>query len=156
MPVPAQVLLDSLIGEWRGSGTVELPTMDPRPFDEVIRFSRRNERSIDYWQRAEDADGELLHSEAGIWVVAGAARLEISVALPASVEISEGEVAGDGSFAAESTTVSRSGHGPELRGLRRRYHVDGDTLDCDVDLASAKFPMTFHLRASLTRVAAQP
>ena len=147
----AAQMLDALNGEWRGSGTVETPAVAPVDFVETIRFSRRSETSLDYWQRAEDADAKLLHSEAGIWRLGSEGRLELTIALPGSVEVAEGEVA-DGSLETTSTSVGRAATSTRFVGAIRRYRLDGDVLDYDVDLASTNFPMSFHLRATLRRV----
>lgn len=148
----AQVMLDALIGEWHGEGTVGMPTMGPIEFTEVVRFSRRDARSLDYWQRAVSADGssELLHGETGIWRLGSDGRLEVSIAFPGATEITEGTVSG-GSVELVSTAVGRAPTSTRFVGARRRYHVSGDTLEYDADLESVNFPMSGHVHSALRR-----
>ena len=148
---PAAALLDAIEGEWRGSGSVETPHIAPIDFVETIRFSRRSPTSLDYWQRAERPDGEMLHSEAGIWRLGSAGRLEVTVAFPGATEVAEGAVI-DGSLETTSTAVGRAATSMNFVSAKRRYRLAGDALDYDVDLASRNFPMSFHLRASLRRI----
>lgn len=156
---PALVLLDALEGEWRGGGTVETPTSPAQDFTETMRFWRRSETSLDYWQRAVGTDGQQLHDEVGVWRLGSAGRLELTIAFGGSVEVAEGAVevaegaVSGGSLETASTFVGRAETSTKFMGTRRRYHLGGAVLDYDVDLASTNFPMSFHLRATLHRVA---
>ena len=151
---PALALLDGLEGEWRGSGTVVVPGIEPAPFDEVIRFSRRNPTSLDYWQRAvAPGTDDLMHSEAGIWRLGSEGRLELTIALPGSVEIAEGMVV-DGRFDTVSTATARAATSHNFRAAKRRYVLAGDRLEYDAQLESVHFPMTDHLSATLHRSSA--
>ena len=152
MPDPALAFLDALEGEWRGPGTVEMPTMSPVDFVESVRFGRRDPTSLDYWQRAERADrsGELLHSEAGIWRHGSAGRLEVSIALEGATEIAEGAVV-DGLLETVSTSVGRAATSTRFRLARRRYRLEGDTLTYDSWLESTSFPMSDHVSSLLRR-----
>ena len=147
---PALAMLERLQGEWVGGGTVQTPTMGPIDFTEEIRFWRRNETSLNYHQRAVRADGQLSHSEVGIWRLGSPGRLELTIALPGSTEVAEGEVV-DGSIETTSTAVGRASTSTKFEGAQRRYHLTGDRLDYEVDLASTNFPMSFHLRATVRR-----
>ncbi len=144
-------MLDALEGEWRGSGRAETPTAAPVDFSETIRFTRRNETALDYWQHAEDGEGHQRHGESGVWRVGEEGHLELAIAFGGTTEIAEGAVV-DGSFETTSTSVGRAATSMNFRAARRRYHLDGDTLDYEVDLESAHFPMSFHLRATLHRL----
>lgn len=148
---PALAMLNDLLGAWRGSGSVETPTVPALAFSDEIRFWRRNGTSINYYQRAVRADGQLSHSEVGVWRLGAPGRLEITVALAGSTEVAEGAVI-DGSIETATTAVGRATTSTRFMGARRRYHLDGDTLNYEVDLASVNFPMTFHLRAVVTRI----
>jgi hypothetical protein len=39
----------------------------------------------------------------------------------------------------------------DVRGLERRYQVDGDALRYQIDMATGTTPMTLHLTADLRR-----
>ena len=145
-------MLDALVGEWRGPGTVAMPGMEPVAFSEVIRFSRRSPTSIDYWQRAERANtGELLHSEAGIWRLGSEGHLELTIALPGSTEIAEGAVV-DGTLETVSTSTARAATSMNFRLAERRYRLNGDALAYEARLESVHFPMSDHVAAELRRV----
>ena len=148
---PALALLDALEGEWQGGGTVETPTSPAQPFTETMRFWRRSATSLDYWQRAVGTTGEQLHDEVGVWRLGAPGRLELTIALAGSVEVAEGEVIDD-RLETASTAVARAATSTRFAGTRRRYHLHGDLLDYDVDLASTNFAMAFHLRATVRRV----
>lgn len=150
---PALKFLNALEGEWRGPGTVQMPTMAPVAFVEIVRFSRRDARSLDYWQRAERVDDthELLHSEVGIWRLGGMGRLEISIALEGATEIAEGAVQ-DQSIETVSTSVGRAATSTRFRLAHRRYRLDGDVLSYDSSLESTSFPLSDHVSSVLRRV----
>ncbi len=147
----ARAMLDALEGEWHGGGRAETPIAAPVDFSETIRFTRRNETALDYWQHAEDREGRQRHGEAGVWRVGTEGRLELAIAFGGTTEIAEGAVVG-GSLATTSTSVGRAETSMNFQAARRRYRLDGDTLEYEVDLESAHFPMSFHLRAMLHRV----
>lgn len=141
----------SLVGSWRGRGTISLPSMAPRDYDEEVRFAVRSPVSLDYWQRAIDAvDGSMLHSEAGIWRVAAADTVELSIALPGATEVSEGVLDGD-SIVVASTKVGRAATGARLVRTARRYEVRGDTMSVEIAIATEAFPIVGHIRGELTR-----
>jgi nitrobindin-like protein len=148
---PALALLDALEGEWDGGGTVETPILAQLAFTEEVRFWRRDPTSLNYYQRAVRADGQLSHSEVGIWRLGSPGRLELTIALPGSTEVAEGSVA-DGSIETTTTVVGRAATSMRFRGARRRYRLAGDTLEYEVDLASVNFPMSFHVRATVHRI----
>jgi hypothetical protein len=149
---PARAFLEGLEGEWRGGGSVETPTSPAQDFTETMRFWRRSETSVDYWQRAVGASGELLHDEVGVWRLGSAGRLELTIAIAGSVEVAEGAVT-DRELETATTSFARAETSTRFAGTRRRYHLGGDRLDYDVELASTNFPLSFHLRATVRRVA---
>jgi hypothetical protein len=143
-------ILDALEGEWTGGGTVQTPTLAPIDFTEEIRFWRRDETSLNYYQKSVRADGQLSHSEVGIWRIGAPGHLELTIALAGSTEVAEGEVI-DGSIETTSTAVGRASTSTRFQSARRRYRLAGDELMYEVDLASTNFPMSFHLKANLRR-----
>jgi hypothetical protein len=146
----ASDVLAWLLGEWRGRGIVSVPVMPRRDYDEVVRFTRRSEGSIDYWQRAVDLhDGSLLHSELGIWRVVDG-RIEVSVALPGASEVSEGSVTDQGIVLA-STSVGRASAGAPLIGTARRYELTNDSISYEISIATDRAPTFGHLRGQLHR-----
>ena len=152
---PAAEMLQALDGEWFGAGTVQIPGSEPIAFTDEIRFWRRSETSLNYYQRALRANGEVSHSEVGVWRLGSPGRLELTIALAGSTEVAEGEVI-DGGLETTSTAVGRATTSTKLIGAKRRYRVSGDTLSYEVDLETVNFAMTFHLRATMDRRAPHP
>jgi len=154
-PEPTDVL-SSLIGEWRGGGVVSLPATAPLDYAEDVVFARRSEASLDYRQRAVDrSDGSMLHSESGIWHLAGAGRMVISIALPGATELSEGTLTGRG-IDLRSTAVSRVAAGPHLVATHRRYELGIDSIRYEIAIATDRSPSFAHLRGELHRVGDGP
>jgi hypothetical protein len=149
--IAAMSTLTALVGTWRGTGVVELPSMEPIDFEEEIRFARRSPDSLDYWQRAVAArDKSMLHSESGIWRTTAAGALEVTVALPGATEVSEGTI-GNGSIRLSSTAVGVAATGAMLRSTVRRYDIAGDVISYEISIATASFSTTGHIRAYLRR-----
>lgn len=147
---PAAAMLEALEGDWLGAGTVQIPGSEPIDFTDEIRFWPRNETSLNYYQRAVRATGELSQSEVGVWRLGAPGRLELTIALPGSTEVAEGQVI-DGAIETTSTAVGRAATSTRLVGAKRRYRVAGDILTYEVDLETVNFAMTFHLRATMAR-----
>lgn len=144
-------VLASLVGTWRGRGTLSMPSKAPREFDEEVRFTVRTPASLDYWQRATDAvDGSMLHSESGIWRVTKADTFELSVALPGAAEVSEGAIDGAAVVLA-STALARANTGVGLVGTARRYEVRGDTMAYEIGITTERFAIPGHIKGDLRR-----
>jgi subtilisin family serine protease len=144
-------VLGDLIGTWRGSGVAELPSTEPVRFHEEIRFTRRSETSLHYWQRATgQAEGALLHSEAGIWRTTDAGGVEISIALPGATEMSEGTLA-PGSIWVSSTAIARAATAARLTDVVRNYSLGPDRIDYEISIGTEGFALRGHIRGSLAR-----
>lgn len=138
-------ILATLIGQWRGHGIVSLPSVRPRAYDEEVRFARRSDRSLDYWQRAADAQtGEMLHSESGIWRVADLGDVEISIALPGATEVSEGSVAGR-RLELTSSAIGRAITGARLVGTERLYELRAEEVHYEIAIATETSPIFGHI-----------
>ena len=143
--------LTSLVGTWHGGGTVWLPSMAPREYEEEIRFSVRSPSSLDYWQRATDpADGAMLHSESGIWRVTAAGSLELSVALPSATEVSEGTIE-TGAISLASIAIGLAAGGARLVATTRRYTLGPDAVAYEIEIATEAFPLAGHLHGEVRR-----
>lgn len=146
----ASETFEGLIGVWHGEGSGDYPTIEPFSFVEEIRFRRVAEDALGYEQRATTADGELLHTEVGIWRLRPSGRLEVSIAFPSVAEVTEGMI-DDGRVELESTSVGRATLGAQLRSARRTYTLDGGSLTYDIEMAARDVPMTWHLSAVMRR-----
>lgn len=147
----ALAVLDALVGTWKGQGHGDFPTMDPFDYDEEIVFSRLDERSIGYQQRAWDtSDGEILHYENGVWRISADGRFEVTVAMPGVAEVSEGTTE-DGTIRLMSSSMRRAARGAALVASERTYELRGDALTYDIHMGTVPVPVQPHIRAALAR-----
>jgi hypothetical protein len=146
--------LGFLLGTWSGEGTGSYPTIEPFTYRETLRFDHVGEPYLMYVQESWSPDGEPVHFERGfLRPGAGSGDVELVLAHPIGVtEIAYGRLdGGDMRLSARDATIRRSATGSDVRGLERRYHVDGDALTYELDMATGTTPITLHLAASLRR-----
>ena len=141
-----------LIGTWRGEGEGTYPTTEPFQYREEMRFEHVGEAFVLYTQQSWLAhDDSPSHFERGIVRPAGDGRVEFALAHPIGVvEISEGTLEGT-DIEVASTSIEHSATADPVTGLVRRYHVEGDVLHYELDMAMQATPMTFHVRGALRR-----
>jgi hypothetical protein len=79
--------------------------------------------------------------------------VELVLAHPIGVtEVAHGRVDdGDIRLRGEELAIGRAATGLDVRGLERRYRVDGEALSYEIDMATGTTPMTLHLTADLRR-----
>ena len=143
-------MVDHLVGSWRGSGAGTFGG-EPFEFDEWIEFDPLGPRGLYYGLRAVSPDGDLFHTESGIWLV-GDEKATITVALPRATEISEGEVDGhEIRLASTAVSVASTVTEPHLISTARWYSCDGTTLSYDVAIGLSGIPENRHVWAELSR-----
>jgi hypothetical protein len=145
-----------LLGTWSGDGTGSYPTIEPFTYRETLRFDHVGEPYLLYIQESWSPEGEPVHFERGfLRPGADPGDVELVLAHPIGVtEIGYGRLDdGDLRVSAGDATIGRSATGLDVHGLERRYHVDGDALTYELDMATGTTPMTLHLTASLWRQA---
>jgi hypothetical protein len=152
--------LAGLVGTWVGEGHGHYPTIDDFAYREQVTVGHVGKPFLAYAQRTRHPDtGAPMHAETGyLRPVPHADQLGIELVLAhpfGVVEVEEGTVsAGDDGevvLALETTTVGVTTTAKDVRGLRRRFVLAGDTLSYDVWMAHADTPMTHHLAAVLHR-----
>ena len=143
-----------LLGTWRGEGRGGFPTIDPFSYREEIIFEHVGEPYLLYRQESWGLeDGAPLHFERG-FLRPGAAGVELCLAHPLGLtEIAHGSL-DDMALTLEATVpaIGRTDTGLDVRGLTRRYQVQGDQLTVALDMSTGSTPMTRHLDATLRRV----
>jgi hypothetical protein len=143
-----------LLGTWRGDGSGSYPTIDPFGYRETLSFDHVGDAWLSYIQESWGVDGEPLHFERGfLRPGASAGDLELVLAHPIGVtEVAHGRFdGGELRLRGEELAIGRAATGLDVRGLERRYRVDGDALTYEIDMATGATPMTLHLSASLRR-----
>ena len=145
--------LSFLVGTWRGSGHGEFPTLDDFDYGEVMTFEHVGDPFLLYSQRSWLAsDGTPLHFEGG-FLRPGAepGEVELALAHPLGLtEIAEGRLDGT-TLRLATREVGRTSTGMAVRGLLRRYRIEGDVLRYELDMATDDTRMARHLTAELRR-----
>jgi len=80
-------------------------------------------------------------------------EVELVLAHPIGVtEVAHGRLDGaELRLRGEELAIGRAATGLDVRGLERRYRIDGDALTYEIDMATGATPMTLHLTGSLRR-----
>ena len=143
-----------LLGTWRGNGTGSYPTIESFAYRETVTFAHVGDAWLSYLQESWSPGGEPLHFERG-FMRPGATPgdVELVLAHPIGVtEVAHGRVeGGEIRLRGEELGIARAATGSDVRGLERRYRVDGDALGYEIDMATGTTPMTLHLAGSLRR-----
>jgi nitrobindin-like protein len=143
-----------LLGTWRGEGSGSYPTIEPFAYRERLTFDHVGDAWLSYVQESWSLDDEPLHFERGfLRPGATAGEVELVLAHPIGVtEVAHGRVdGGDIHLRGEELGIGRAATGMDVRGLERRYQVEGDALRYQIDMATGTTPMTLHLTADLRR-----
>jgi hypothetical protein len=159
-PHPALGPLADLLGTWSGEGRGDYPTIEPFGYLEDVTFGHVGKPFLAYGQRTRHPEtGAPMHAEAGYLRPADPAgadgtqplAVEFVLAHPTGIaEVEEGTFV-DGVLDLRTTSVGRTGTAKAVRGLRRRFVLDGDRLTYDLWMAHADTPETHHLQANLQR-----
>jgi hypothetical protein len=150
---PEVTALALLLGTWSGSGEGHYPTISPFRYTEQVTFGHVGQPFLAYTQQTWHPDTAApMHAEVGYLRGVSGDAVELVLAHPTGiVEVEEGRF--DGAvLELATTTVGRTTTAKEVRSLRRRFELDGDTLRYDVWMAHADTPESHHLHAELSRV----
>lgn len=142
------------LGTWRGEGTGSYPTIETFRYREMLTFAHVGDAWLSYIQESWGHEDEPLHFERG-FLRPGAAPgdVELVLAHPIGVtEVAHGRLDGtELRLRGEEVGITRAATGSDVRGLVRRYAVDGDTLTYELDMATGTTPLTLHLAGRLRR-----
>jgi nitrobindin-like protein len=149
--------LSFLLGTWRGTGAGDYPTIEPFSYREELVFDHVGEPFLLYRQESWDASsGDPLHFERGFLRPGETdGSVELCLAHPLGLtEIAIGTADGT-SLALEAgpTQIGRTDTGSDVTRLLRRYRVTDDVLTYELDMATDRTPLTWHLAATLERSA---
>ncbi|WP_026917291.1 FABP family protein [Gordonia shandongensis] len=144
--------LATFAGLWRGPGEGHYPTIDDFTYTEEIELTEvPGKPFLSYRSRTRAGDdGRALHTEVG-YLRPVADGVELLITQPTGfTEIHR--ASGDGSLLDfDEHDLGVSPDAKDVRSVRRRWRIDGDTLQYDLWMAFADIPMTHHLRAELRR-----
>lgn len=149
---PDVEVLAFLLGEWRGEGRGEYPTIEDFGYREEVVFGHVGKPFVSYTQRTWALDdGRPLHTEAGYLRPQPEGRLELVVARPSGLAEVDDGVVRDGHVELTSTLVARTPTAKEVTEVRRVIDVDGDVMHYELEMAAVGQPRQFHLEAELRR-----
>ncbi|MDQ6875529.1 MAG: FABP family protein [Actinomycetota bacterium] len=153
---PALLPLLPLVGRWRGTGTVEYPTIESREYAQDLRFSHDGRPFLAYRSRSWiiDADGRPVRPaarEVGWWRPQPDDNFEVLLAHPTGiVEVYYGRVDGT-RFELATDAVVRTASAKKVTANTRLYGIVDGALLYRADMAAVGQPLQSHLAARLVR-----
>jgi THAP4-like, heme-binding beta-barrel domain len=147
--------LGFLLGTWQGTGTGDYPTIEPFAYREKLVFEHVGEPFLLYRQESWDATSrEPLHFERG-FLRPGESEgsVELCMAHPLGLtEIAYGTADGTSvTLEAGPAGIGRTLTGEDVTRLLRRYRLTEDRLTYELDMATDRTPLTWHLASTLER-----
>lgn len=153
---PDLMPLAFLIGQWRGNGHGDYPTIDPFDFGQELGFTHDGRPFLHYFSRTwllddDGAEVRPLALETGFFRPQPDGELEVVLAHPTGiVEIYYGSVDG-AKIELATDAVARTKSAKEYSGGHRLYGlVEGDLL-WGFDMAAVGEPIQSHVWARLQR-----
>lgn len=151
-------VLDLLQGTWQGEGRGYFPAVNSFDHRNTLTFTRRNEKTLAYEQRAQkryDRQTEWLesHWESGFIRVLESGELELVSAQIGRAEVLIGSVESlDDKFRIHFVSKSIM-NDPRMISSARTFALEGDTLRYEMEMHTTKVNQaTPHLKITLQRV----
>lgn len=145
--------LAALLGTWRGQGHGEYPTISSFDYADEWVFSHTGKPFVAFVQRTRSPVGAPMHTEAGY--LRATPAVEIVAALPTGqTELGTGtaEVSDGVLLVSTDAEVRCTASAKTVDRIVRRFRLEGDVLDYDMEMAAVGVGLTLHLRSRLTRV----
>jgi len=151
-------VFDLLEGTWRGEGRGGYPTVTSFDYRETLTFTRRDEKTLAYEQRAQkryDGGTEYLesHWENGFIRILENGELELISAQIGRTEVLAGSIESmDVMFRIHfvSKTITND---PRMISSARTFELEGDTLRYEMEMqTTAVNQSTQHLKIALQRI----
>ena len=151
-------IFDRLEGTWKGEGRGGYPTVTSFDYRETLTFTRRDEKTLAYEQRAQKRyDGQndwlVSHWENGFIRIVENGELEMTSAQIGRTEVLTGKIEGaDNIFRIHfvSKTITND---PRMVCSARTFELEGDTLRYEMEMqTTAVDRLTGHLKIALQRV----
>src|SRR5215212_1749886 len=151
-------LFTLLEGTWQGEGRGYFPGATSFDFHETVTFTRRDEKTLAYEQRAQklyDGQTEWLesHWESGFIRILESGELELTSAQIGRTEVLIGTIEATGDII-RSHFVSKSiTNDPRMISSARTFELEGDTLRYEMEMQTTKVAKsTPHLNIALQRI----
>ena len=152
-----QKIFTSLEGTWTGQGRGGYPTVTSFDYRERLTFTRRDEKTIAYEQRAQkryDGQTEWLesHWENGFIRVLESGELEMTSAQIGRVEALIGKLESKDDITQIDFISKAIANDPRMLSSARSFELEGDTLRYEVNMQTTKTDrLTGHLKIALHR-----
>jgi hypothetical protein len=153
-----QQIFSLLAGTWTGEGRGEFPGVTSFAYRETLVFTRRDDKSLAYEQRAQKRyDGQkawlVSHGENGFIRILENDALELISAQIGRSEILIGSVELRDKIVRIHFVSKTIANDPRMISSRRMFELDGDTLRYEMEMHTTKVErLTPHLKISLQRV----
>ena len=152
-------LFDLLEGTWRGEGRGGYPTVTSFDYRETLVFTRRDEKTLAYEQRAQkryDGQTEYLesHWENGFISILENDDLQlVNIQIGGRSEILVGTIESlDAIFRVHFVSKTLS-NDPRMVSSARTFELEGDTLRYEMEMQTTKVNQsTPHLKIALQRI----
>lgn len=153
----ANEIFSQLEGTWTGEGRGEFPGVTSFDYRETLVFTRRDENSLNYEQKAQkryDGQTEYLpsHTEAGSIRILENGKLELVSVQTGRNEVLVGSIEPVGAMS-RIHFVSRSiTSDPRMISSARTFELENDSLRYDMAMHTTKVEqLTLHLKITLQR-----
>ncbi len=148
-----------LASTWSGTGRGEYPTITPFDYRETLTFTRRDEKSLAYEQRAQkriDGQTEWLesHWENGFIRILESGELELVNAQSGGrSEVLIGAIETRGDVTRIRFASREIVNDPRMVASARTFELEGDTLRYEMEMQTMKTSQLMpHLKIALKRV----
>jgi hypothetical protein len=157
-PTTTLQLLTLLEGTWKGEGRGQFPTVSSFDYRETLLFTRRDEKTLAYEQRAQkhyDGQTEWLesHWENGFIRILENSELELTSAQIGRTEVLAGSIESMGNLFRIHFVSKTIANDPRMISSARTFELDGDTLRYEMEMhTTAVNQSTKHLGIVLQRI----
>jgi len=147
-----------LAGTWTGEGRGQFPTVTSFDYRETLIYTRRDEKTLAYEQRAKklyDGQTEWLesHWENGFIRILESGELEVTSAQLGRVEVLTGKVEIEGNIIQIHFVSKTIANDPRMVSSARRFELDRDTLHYEMEMQTTAVEKSMqHLKAELRRM----
>jgi len=151
-------IFDLLEGTWKGEGRGGYPTVTSFDYRETLVFTRRDEKTLAYEQRAQkryDGGTEYLesHWENGFIRILESGELELTSAQIGRAEILVGTFESRGDMFRIHFVSKTITNDPRMISSARTFELEGDTLRYEMEMQTTKVNQsTPHLKIALQRI----
>jgi hypothetical protein len=157
-PETSYQLLSLLEGTWRGEGRGGFPTVTSFDYRETLTFTRRDEKTLAYEQRAqkrydETSDWLESHWENGFIRILESGELEMTSAQIGRLEVLVGRVETQEDLTKTHFVSKIIVNDPRMVSSARTIELDGDCLRYEMEMRTTKVhESTLHLTMALQRI----